>query len=152
MRLVSPTIAFYASNAATKCSGLRLHHLGPLNATLRAIKKCPCVITYQPSATLPFQLEAMADASMQTQNKKVNVRGGIIIFRRSGRVIHPIAWLYRLARRVARSTSTAELHAAADAVDRVAYLKHQLEDTAERQRTGLALDSRSAVCLRSTIT
>lgn len=149
-RLVCPTIAFHASNAATKCDGLRLHHLRALNATLRAIKNFPCVITFIPGNTRTYKLEAMSDASMQSHEEKSNVRQGILIFRRSGDIVHPIAWLSRLARRVARSTSTAELLAAADAVDRVTYLKHLLEESAGPQKTELVLDSRSAVCLCST--
>lgn len=149
-RLVSPVIAFHASQAAMKCSDLRLHHLRALNATLRTIKKSSCAITYLPSDNQPFELEAMSDASMQMKDEKTNVREGIIIFRRSQNIVHAIGWVSRLARRVARSTSTAELLAAADAVDKLTFFKYLLQEFSDNQTTELILDSRSAFHLCST--
>lgn len=150
-RLASPTIAFHASHAATKCCDLRLHHLRAMNATLRIVKACSCTLTYLSSDGHPFKLEAMSDASMQAHNDKTNVREGIIIFRRSHSIVHAVGWMSRLARRVARSTSTAELLAAADAVDRLTYFKHLLGSIAGTQTTELVLDSRSTFHLCSTM-
>lgn len=56
----------------------------------------------------------------------------------------------RLARRVARSTSTAKLLDIADAVDRLNYLKHLLAENVGSQTTVLVLDLRSAFHLSVT--
>ena len=50
-------------------------------------------------------------------------RGGYIIFRRNGDITHPIFWLSRKLRRVARSSTTAEILSAADALDKAHYLR-----------------------------
>lgn len=80
-QLHSPAIAYYASQAATKYSHLRLHHIRALYATIRPIRKtCSCVILYLPSNGQSFKMEATLDASMQTKNEMTNVREGLIIF------------------------------------------------------------------------
>lgn len=142
-RLFSPTIALHASQAATICSDLLSHHLWALNATLSTIKNCLCIITYLPSNGQSFKLEAMSDASIQTWDKRTNVREGIILFWKSYNIVHAIRWIKRLARRVARSTSTAELLADADAFERITYFKHLFEENEDKQTTELVLDSRS---------
>lgn len=150
-RLVSPVISFHASTAAMKCAALRLHHLKALNATLKVVKNYSATLSFQPPQGSKFRLEAMSDASMKKADAQANVREGYIIFRRSGDSTHPISWTSRRARRVARSTSTAELLAAADAVDKVTYLKHLLEELQSSQTTELVVDSRSIFSLCSTM-
>lgn len=126
-RLSSPLIAYYVLQAATKCADLRLHHLRSRNLTIRSIRKSPCEITFLRSKEQGFKLEAMSDGSMRTTDDKTNVREGIILFRRCGEVVHTIEWTSRLAKRVARSTSTAELFAAGEAVNKITYFKHLVE-------------------------
>ncbi len=46
------------------------------------------------------------------------VRGGFIIFRHFGTIIYPILWSPSRLRRVARSSATAEILSAADAMDK----------------------------------
>lgn len=92
----------------------------------------------------------MSDASLRTRNKKVNTKEGILNFCQSGEIVHRIAGLSGLASRIARKTSTAELLAAADAVDKVTFLKRFHEESVGPQITELGLDSKSAVCLCST--
>lgn len=65
--------------------------------------------------------------------------------------MHAINWTSRQARRVARSTSTAELLAAADAVDKVTCLKHLPGDLTTDQPTELAIHSRSLFHLCTTM-
>lgn len=74
-----------------------------------------------------FKLESMSDALMRSTDKKENVREGIILFRRYKEIVHNIGWTSRLEKRVARSTSTAELLTAADAVDKRTYFTYLLE-------------------------
>lgn len=115
-QLVSPVAAYHASAAATKCANLRLHHLKALYAALNTMKGYAVTLTILPPKAVKFQLEAMYGASMKTVESQSNVRQGFVIFRRRGKAVHSTSWTTRRARRVARSTSTAELLAAADAV------------------------------------
>lgn len=67
----------------------------------------------------------MSDASIRTKDDETNVRDGIIIlFLRIVEVLHTIRWTSRLAQRVSYSTSTAELLAGADAVEKLIHFKH----------------------------
>ena len=150
-RLASPVASFIASDAATKSGNLQLHHLRALDAALQSLKTTAALVNFQPPQAQPFHLEAMSDASMHQLADKTNVREGIIIFRRSGTIVHAISWMSRLARRVARSTSTAELLAAADAVDMVTHLKHVLEEFSGPQTTTLTVDSKCVFHLCSTL-
>lgn len=63
---------------------------------------------------------------MQTVDSKFNIREDIIIFWRSQNTVHAIGYKSRLARKVARSTSTAKSLAAAGVVDRFTYFQHLL--------------------------
>lgn len=127
-RLASPVISFHASQDATKCAELCLHHLRSLNTTLRTTKKFICAITYLPGEEGRFRLEAVFNALMRTTNKNTNVREGKILFRRNGEVLHTIGGMSRLAKRVTRSTSAAELFTAAHIVDKLTYLKLLVEE------------------------
>lgn len=151
-RLASPVIGYHASEAATKCANLRTHHLRALNTTIKTLQKYPAVISFLPGGEHPFKLEGISDASMRESTNGSNVREGIIILRRSGDCVHAISWVSRLARRVARSTSTAELLAASDAVDRLTYLNHILIELGIHQTTELIVDSKSTFHLCSTYT
>lgn len=81
------------------------------------------------------------------------VHEGIILIRRNEKVVHIIEWTSRLAKRIARSTSTAKLLATADAVDMLTYFKLQDEQNpgTRVETTEWILDSRSAFYLCSTL-
>lgn len=113
-------------------------------------KNYPCDLTHQPAYTHSFKLEVVLNALMQTQNERVNVKEGILIFRQSVNTVRPIAWWCSLGRRIAWSTSTAKPLAAPDAVDREMFLKHLFEKSAGPQTTELVLYSRPVVCPCST--
>lgn len=119
-RLVGPMIVLHASEADSKCNDLRLHHLRALNATLRALKKVLCVITYLPCDGPRFRLEV---CQALPYNEKTNVLESIILFCRNQNTVHAIEWASRLVRRISRSTSTEKLLGAADAVDKLTYSK-----------------------------
>lgn len=80
---------------------------------------------------------------------KTKVREGIVLSRQNQTGFHAISWMSRIARKVAQSTSTAELLAATDAVNKRTYYKHHLEETLDIQMTELVLDKRSALHLCS---
>lgn len=149
-RLTSPSITFSAFRAAAERKDLRLHHLLTLSETLQASKYFSCIITHLPSIYQPFKLEAMSNAPINTKDEVSNFREGVIIFRRSGFVQSVIRCLSRLAGRVARSKSIAELLAAADGADRVTHLKHPYEDMAGNRTMELSLDSLPTLNFRST--
>lgn len=89
-RLISPPIAFHASQAATKCSGLESHHLRRLNDTLKRIRNQSATIVYQSSHPGAFQLEAMSDAVLNVLNEKNDVREGILMLCRSNDIVYAI--------------------------------------------------------------
>lgn len=102
---------------------LPLSKTGPKSHTLCNKKNYHLTITYKPSRTQPFKPEVKSAASIKTQNDKVKVRKSIIVFRWSGNIVHPIAWLSPPTRRVTHSTNTAKLLTAANAMDWVTCLK-----------------------------
>lgn len=61
---VSPAMAFYISNAATKCADLHLGHVHTLNTFLRTVKINAATTTYLSSKERRFKLETMADVSI----------------------------------------------------------------------------------------
>lgn len=142
-RLVFPSIVFLASQAATKCNYLRQHHLRRLKNVLGFIKESSCSLRFVPSASPNFKQEAMSDDSMNTKNGNTKVRKGILIFRRFSNISYGIGMMSRLARRAFRSTNTAELFAAASAVDGLTYVKHFLKENIGMQKSKLIFDSRS---------
>lgn len=67
-------------------------------------------VTFLP---VPFQstqmfLNVISDAAMAPANEEKG-RSGYLIFRRQGDVTHAIHWRFRKLRRVARSSTTAEI-------------------------------------------
>ncbi len=77
-------------------------------------------------------------------------RGGFIVFRRSGDTVHPIYWSSRKLKRVARSSSTAEILAAADAIDMASHLVALAEELTYCHKIEFTTDSRSLFNLAST--
>lgn len=96
-------------------------------------------------------LEAMSDASMRSNDDKSNVREGILVALRQGNIIHPLCWSSKLSSRIARSTSTLKLLAAASTTDRVTYMKLLFENIYKDklQSSELVLHSRTTnhLCL-----
>lgn len=80
----------------------------------------------------------MSDALLRTTDEKTNVLVGLILFWRSGEILHAIGWTSELARRVAHSTSTAEIFSAADNTDKLTYFKHLV-----RENLGTRAETRS---------
>lgn len=150
-RRVNHTIVYYASPAATKFENLCKYHSNALNSALQADKDYPRCITYKQSSHSPFKLEAMFDASMQAKDDKTNVLGIVILFQRCKTVVDAIGWASCLARRVKRSTNTAVHLTATDAVDRLTYFKHLLQNLFEAQTPELVVALQSAFHLCLTI-
>ncbi len=76
--------------------------------------------------------------------------GGFIILRRSGDVVHPIYWSSLKLLRVARSSSTAEILAAADEADMAFYLAALVRELTYPHAMGFTKDSMSLFNLAST--
>lgn len=66
------------------------------------------------------------------------------IFRQCKNIVHMMSWMSRLARREARSTTTAELLVAGDLVERLACFKSILEKALDTQTTEPVLNWQSA--------
>lgn len=150
-RLVSTVIAFHPSNAATKWSGLKLHHMKALNPTNTVVKNYASSITFQPAQNSVLRLEVLSDTSMRSVDEHSHVRKWFIILRRSGTSMNPISCTSRFAGRIARRTSTAECFAAADDADEVTYIKSLLEETLDSRTTKWTVDSRFTLSLSSTM-
>eukprot|EP00171_Calliarthron_tuberculosum_P005283 IDg5283t1 len=132
-----------ASLIATKTSKLLVHHSRDLKALLKYAKRYePCITFNHPANGCKFHLDTYTDASMAGK-KENGARGEFIIFRRCGDTVHPIYWSSRKLRRVARSSSTAEILAAADAVDMTRYIQEILAEITYSHAAELTSDSRA---------
>lgn len=150
-RTTHPVMLFHASHMATKVNQLRKHHLKDLHALLKFDKREEAKILYRaPSSAREFTLEAVSDASMSPITEGGG-RGAYIIMRRQNDTIHPIYWSARKLRRVARSSSTAELLAASDAVSTLTYMQQLLGEITYRPRSSMFVDSRALLNLATTI-
>ena len=127
-QLSQPVALYYASHMATKINSLRMSHLKDLRALVRVVRKSnPTLLFNRPISNAPFHLDVLTDAAMSNKNS-TGARGGLLIFRRSGDVVHPIHWQSRKLRRVARSSSTAEIIAAADGTDFALHLQNLIAE------------------------
>eukprot|EP00171_Calliarthron_tuberculosum_P001417 IDg1417t1 len=142
-RMAQPVMLYHASHMATKTGRLQLHHLKDLAAIVRYTKRSIPTLLFKPSPTNErFFLEVYSDAAMGGK-KENGGRGGFIVFRRSGTIVHPIYWSARKLRRVARSSTTAEILAAADAVSMALYLQEVQAELTYRPGVELTVDSHS---------
>lgn len=149
-RLTNPVLQFHCSSLASKISALHTRHLKTLKTVVNVQLKNTSPITFQPSGHGgPFSLQALSDASMATSTDAA--RGGFIIFRRSGDVVHLLFWSARKLKRVARPSSTAELLAAPDATNTLAYLQHLLEELLYHHEANATFDSRALFDLSTTV-
>ncbi len=149
-RMTQPVMLPIASQMATKIDKLLLHHLKDLDALIRYSKKYePCVSFPVSKSGEKLYLDVYSDGSMSPKGEG-GARGGFVIFRRSGDIAHPIYWSSRKLRRVARSTSTAEILAAAYAVDMALYLAAVTDELTYKHKVEFTTDFRSLFNLVST--
>ncbi len=149
-RMSQPIMLRIASQMATKINKLHLHHLKDLDALIRYSKKYePCISFPSSEAGSKFHFDVYSDASMSSKSEE-GARGGFVIFRRSRDIVHPIYWSSRKLRRVARSSSTAEILAAADAIDMASYLASLAAELMYSHKIEFTTDSRSLFNLAST--
>jgi len=144
-RLSNPIMLYFASHMATKSSALHSHHLKQLGSIIRHIKRQPHNLTFKvPNPKYKSHIDVYSDASPPS-NKDLGSRGGYIIYRRFGDITHPIMWQSRKLRRVARSSSTAEILAAASAVDMGIFLREVIAELTgdDSVTVELTTDSRS---------
>lgn len=143
-RMSHPVLLRIASTMATKVPALKAHHLKDLSSLVSyAISNAPVLVFKSTNLSTDdsFKIEVYSKASMGS--KKDNFpRGGYIVFRRFGDIVHPIFWNSRKLRRSARSSATAEILAAADAVDKSYYIAKLAEEVHCRQNVHLGTDSR----------
>ena len=147
--LTQPILLRITSQFSMKTNKLQFHHLNDLEARVRRWNQ------YKPFLHFPttcidssFDVEVYTDASMWSK-KDPYARGGYVVYRRSGDVVHPIHWHSRKLKSVARSSSTAEILAAADAYDIGQYICNILEEVKYKHRLHLVSDSRSVYSLTS---
>lgn len=127
-RMSHAVILFHESSMETKTNSLHTHNLEDLRALRRTDKRHAPVLNFNyPHNHTRFELEAISDASMSPATEGGG-RGGYIIFRRCGDTIHPVQWSARKLRRVARSSSTAELLSASDAASSIVYLQELMNE------------------------
>lgn len=107
-------------------------------------------LNFQPLQDAKFQSEAICDASMKTGESQSEICEGFVVFCRRRKAVHAISWTSRRAQRVARSSSTAELFAAADAVDNLTHFKFLMEEVSSKETEKFIVNSRPFIRLFST--
>lgn len=118
-RMTNPVMLYHASAYSTKTQNHHRHYLGSLQSTFKHdAKNLPTLHFATPTSSKQqqFSLETVSDASMSTAAEGVG-RDAYTIFWRSGDVLHPLYWSASKLRRVTRSSDTAVLLAASDAVN-----------------------------------
>lgn len=152
-RMTSPILLLHASMAASKIADLRRHHLRALATNLKRLKRNPAELHFlAPNRTVwnPFVVDIISDAAMAAVGETKG-RGGYIIFRRSNHVVHPIQWSARKLRRVARSSVTAEVLGAADAMSNGLYIREILAELDDAPQTELTVDSSALQSLSTSV-
>ena len=150
-RMSNPLMLFHASYMASKVNRLESHHLKDLRALLKWDKRTTPTICYNtPSQSGTFILEAISDASMSSISEEGG-RGAYLIYRRCNDIVHPLFWNARKLRRVARSSSTAELLAASDAASTLVYLQELIAEINYRPHAEMLVDSRALLNLATSI-
>lgn len=135
---------------ASKISVLHVRHLKILKSVVNNQTKTPACISFnRPSPPSTFKLQSISDASMATADEAA--RGGFLIFRRCGDIVHPIYWIARKLKRVARSSSTAELLSASDDTNELAYYQTLLAEIMYHHPAESDFDSRSLYDLTTTV-
>eukprot|EP00171_Calliarthron_tuberculosum_P004588 IDg4588t1 len=142
-RMTQPIMLRIASHMATKVNKLMRHHLKDLKSLIKYCKSSTPHISFKPvHQEGGFYLGYLLRRKYGWQSRKC-ARGGYIIMRHHGDVVHPIYWSSRKLRRVARSSTTAEILAAADAIDMTMYLQALLSEVSYSHPFELSTDSRS---------
>lgn len=152
-RMSAPIILLHASMAASKLADLRTHHLRSLATVIKRVQTQGAELHYlspPAKASEPFILDIMSDGASAAAND-VKGRGGFIIFRRLGNIVHPIPWSARRLRRVSRSSATAEILAAADAVSSGMYIQEVLVNMHCVAPTELTIDSDALLSLSTSV-
>ena len=149
-RLTQPVMLRIASEMATKVNKLQVHHLRDLRAHVKfALSVATPILYNRISQAGNFHIDVYSDANCPRNFH--DAREGFIIVRRCNDVVHPVYWTSRKLRRVARSSSTAELIGAADAVDKALYIAAVLREILYDHDVHLATDSRSLFSLATSI-
>lgn len=142
----APLMMYNASNAATKLLDLQRHQLRSLASVLKRIKSHGAILhILSPPRTdvnlPPFTLDFISEGAT-TPVPKTNGREAHILFRRCGDIVHPFTWSARKLRRVSRSSATAEIISAANAVSNELFIRVVLEDILNKPPTAdLTIDS-----------
>lgn len=126
----APLMLLHASTAATKIADLRTHLLRILAAKVKRLKSQPSelhFISQSENDSRSFLLDVIMKGAMAAAGD-LRRRGGHIIFCQLGNLVHRIHGSSFQLRRVSRSSSTAEILAAADAMYNRVYIKTLLND------------------------
>lgn len=141
-RFTNQVICFSASDAATRGKAPNLHYFWALQHSLKYCSNFKTEITFNDGSAGPFWTETMCVVSMRKVEQKRNICKGIGLLQRKGITDHAINGTANLSRRVARSTCTSQLLAAADAVHKGTYLSLVLKNINIDHPTELVVDSR----------
>lgn len=152
-RMSAPVMLLHASMAASKLADLRRHHLRALTTTLNRLKTEPAELHFHaPNHNIEkqFVIDIISDGATAVADE-TRGRSGHIIFRRQGQIVHPIQWSARKLRRVARSSATAEILSAAEAMSNGLYLREVMAEICTIPHVELTVDSTSLQSLSTSI-
>ena len=147
-RVADPVLLYHASQFASKTGHLYTHHQNQLNSVLRTKVDKP-QLTFLSTNSQSYVLEAFCDAST-AQKGESKGRLGVLIVRRCNGVIHPLLWRAKKIQRVSRSSTIAEVLAAAEATSCLMYLKYLVSELMDPPSLELTTDSRSLFHLSTT--
>lgn len=126
----APLLLPHASMVATKIADLRNHHFRALPAAIKRLKLLSSKLHFiSPSENDSRSLLSIViTVGAVTAPGDVKGWGGDIIFRRLGNLVHPIYWSSCQLFRLSRSSSAAEILAAADEMSSGLYMKAVSDD------------------------
>lgn len=148
-RMSTPLMLLHDSIAVGKLADLRCHHLRAFAAVVKRLKAQPDELHFilpPPESIQPFVLDILSDGVTSTKGEG-KCRSGHIIFRRHKDIVHPIHWSARLLQPVSRSSGTAKILSAADAMSNGWYLQAILAEVRCAAPAALTVDSTSLISL-----
>lgn len=127
------------------------HHFKDLRAHVKYALSIASPLRFDPlPSRAQFTVDIYSGASMDNKGDN-HGRGRHVIFCWCGEVVHPISWFSHKLRRMACSTSTAEILVSSNAMDKGIYISKLLSRLLYDHRVNFNFDSRLLINLTTSI-